>query len=132
MITHTIALSAGKRKKIYLDALAHLAETNFGRPNAFVPLGAFHRYYACCAIAHVSQVPLGDVECLFPELYAFHSGRTDGTSAWLSEFDGGVVHFHAETLEGNELRQTALAFAAELCDDGDFQEDIETANEIQP
>jgi hypothetical protein len=136
MTTHTLTrprpLSAGERKGIYLAAQAHLAETDFGRSNTFVPLGDFHMYYACCAIAHVSHVMLCDVERLFPELLAFHSGKTDGTSAWLSEFDDGVVHFRAESREGNDLRQIALIFAAELCDDKEFQDDLKTTNEIQP
>jgi hypothetical protein len=116
-------LTAGARKRIYLAALDLLASSDFLTGN--VETRAQYDRYVCHAVKHAVRQELGaaidheTVRDLFPEAYAFRTGHS--TSLWLSEYKNGAFTMNPYTEEGNQLRQTVLAFAAELCDDRDFQ-----------
>lgn len=117
-----------QRKRIYLDALELLAEADF--TNYIPSTKRQNARYVCKAISQATggEISHDEVPDEFPEIYAFRSIEGCPDWAWLSELVINHTTRHAieeagasvRTAEGNQLRQLALIFAAELCDDPDF------------
>jgi hypothetical protein len=100
-----------QRKSIYADALEILSGADYDR---------FGRgCFACQALESASDDIWTHVPDDFPEAYAFRYKKE--THVWLSD---GSDETQPDTREGNEFRQLVLIFAAELCDDKDFQREL--------
>jgi hypothetical protein len=100
-----------KRKRIYADALLIVSEADYDR---------FGRgCFVCQALESASDDIWTHVPDDFPEAYAF---RYPGEPhVWLCD---GSDETQPDTREGNEFRQLVLIFAAELCGDEDFQNEL--------
>jgi hypothetical protein len=108
-----------ERKQIYLHALELLSRAEYSAPCPDTAEG--YARYVCHAISQSSCVRFDHVWRHFPEVYIFRSTENYGP-LWM--YDPGSRSCDPKTEEGNQLRQLALIFAAELCDDDSFQNEL--------
>jgi hypothetical protein len=112
-----------QRRKIYLNAAGLVSGADI-RIDLSKRVGSDSAYdrYVCHAVAHVASLDKDQVDDkdMFPELLAFKDPNGRYLATWLGHENDG---FGPESTEGNQLRQLILLFAAELCDDLNFNED---------
>lgn len=108
-----------KRKEIYLKALEIVAAADYNPDRLFE---IDYTRYVCYAIEKVSGVSHYEVAEQFPEVYEFRSDsdNSDAAAVWLTDHTDSDYSCKPNTIEGNELRQLVLIFAAELCDDNNL------------
>ena len=112
-----------QRKEIYLKAFELVRTADLTHHNLSLNKKELQRY-ACHAISQATndKIDFEVIEEHFPEISIFRNRDFIG-STWLSDYD---YQTHRNILkpceiDGNELRQLILLFAAELCDDIDLE-----------